>query len=85
MLGGAAAAAPAPAPAATGLEALLGGAAEPAAPAFETPAFLSAPAAPAAEPAEDPAASVEQAMISKLLGTALVELDSELNTSKKSE
>lgn len=63
--------APAPAPAATGLEALLGGAAEPAAPAFETPAFLSQPAAPAAAPAEDGSASMEQSMIAQLLGGGL--------------
>jgi len=69
----------------SGLEALLGGAAEPAAPEFEAPAFLSAPAAPAAAPAEDPSESMEQAMISKLLGTSLVELDSELNTKIQSD
>lgn len=69
LLGGGAPAAPAPAPAAGGLEALLGGAAAPS--AFETPAFLSQPAAPAAEPVEDASASMEQSMISQLLGGGL--------------
>lgn len=86
LLGGAAPAAPAPAAQPTGLEALLGGAAEaaPAQPEFATPAFLQ-PQAAAAPAQEDTSAGAEQAMIAKLLGSSLVELDQDLNMEKASK
>jgi len=77
------------APAAAGLEALLGGAV-PAADQFQTPSFLSAPSA-APTVADNPlagllggasaaglGASDESSLISKLLGGALVQLDSDV-------
>jgi len=84
--------APAAAPAVPGLEALLGGAAPAAADAYATPAFLQQPAAaPAADnalagllgAAPAPAAAGlgaadESALISKLLGGSLVQLDSDV-------
>lgn len=83
---GGAAAAPAPAPAApTGLEALLGGGADEAAeaaPAMATPAFLQA-AVPAAAPAEA-AGGDEASLLSRLLGSSLIELDSDINLETKS-
>ena len=62
-----------------GLEALLGGGGgdEAAAPAMAAPAFLQAqaPAAPA-----EPAGGDEAALLSRLLGSSLVELDADLAT-----
>lgn len=86
-----AAAAAAPA----GLEALLGGAAPAAADAFAAPPFLQA-AAPAAEnplagllgaaaPAAGLGAGDETALISKLLGGALVQLDSDVKAPDEDE
>ena len=100
---GGAAAEPEPAaaaPAASGLEALLGGAAPAAAEAFATPSFLQQPAAvpaaadnalagllggAAAPAASGLGASDESALISKLLGGALVQLDSDVTTPEQDQ